>query len=54
MYGDDEELIFWWIYDTDFGREDPTIEYDGKEYLIKTAEQLYFVVNGVWEEEWEV
>lgn len=39
----DEDTIAWWIYETDFGKEERMnkIEVDGKLLVIDTAEKLY-------------
>ena len=48
--GDEDETIYWWIFDTNFGKDPdlaPVIRIDeSTQYVVKTASNLYDFLTG--------
>lgn len=53
LIGDNGEWLFWYIYDSDFGKKNGLVEINEKEYRIKTVEQLIDMIEGKHGEEVE-
>ena len=51
MYDDIDEWIRWWVYDTEFGeRHTEVTTADGIKYVVGTNKDLYYILNGEWDQ----
>lgn len=42
---DNDELVYWWIYETDFGNKNTEVVINGKSMHIKTTSELWDVLH---------